>query len=93
MNRSSKSGKVLYQAAVAGIVLLILTTISATAYIVWFVYRDLTWDYLPEPKVPRINRANYTKVTDILAAKQGGGEIKLETREVKFGREDPFSNP
>ena len=90
MKRSSKTGKLIYQIATVAIVVASFATIIATAGLTWLVYGDFTRDYPFERQVPHINRENVIKATEILRRKESSVKIDLKTREVKFGRSEPF---
>lgn len=90
MKRSTGPSKLLYQLAAAGIVLASIVTAGVTALLAWYTYSDLTREIPPERSVPRINMNNLNKVSDILEKKESSVKIDLKTREVQFGREEPF---
>ena len=90
MKRNSGTQKILFQLAVVGIIVGVIVEVIATGVLVFLTLGDMTREYQPEKAVPRINMNNVTKVTDILNAKESSVKIDLDTREVQFGREEPF---
>ena len=90
MKRNTGPSKVLYQLAALGIVIATILTAGVTLLLAWSLFGDLTRVYDAERQVPRINMTNVNKVTEILNKKESSVKIDLKTREVQFGKEEPF---
>lgn len=91
MKRSKGIGALLYRLLAMGIFLGSVVLVIGMLYTVQRVYGDLTRTFPIEPQVPSINVSSYKKVTEILQSKDRAERIVLTTREVKFGKPEPFN--